>query len=615
MTQDEFMAADPADTDDPEPYSDGRLIKWLQIVPGMMLFAAAAAIVWWQNSRVTVLYDLSGVLEPATRIAQGELPYRDFPFPYAPLTFLTQAWLIKFTGAVYWHHILYACVICGLCTVLAWRIMTYVMLGAVPRPRLTAFLLAIPAAVLGVYCVFPHPFYDPDAAFYVLLSIWLLLCAERRNYPSIPTVIVGLLFVVPLFVKQNIGLAFLCGIGLWLAVNIILARRQKVTVKPWILLLLGIVLGLSAAAVIIHFTFGLENYRYWTWTFATSRRAPSPHDMIAIYADKMLLIWVPFILLGIMLYARNVTSSFASYAASILAIAAPFAWPAAYICLVSDPSERTERLLTLWPLVFIVLGVLFYIFVRRHKGVVSGLPLILVATTHGVFLSQQLWGSTYGIWPILMILIALMLTQIYRPNNGRSRTAFTVGVVLISVFITVAGGSYIYSNERLDYVIFEEGEMEHSKLPQLYGLSMRGDYLPDFDQLIDYTETNIPPDDGILNLPGEDLFFYTTGRKPPFPVLLFDVTNNPYNVDEIRDRILASNIEWMIVKNDLEIEADDMIDNRTKIADAVMPAFRHIDSLDNYEIYKRRHADDPPDDDDDNSPDDSGSDDDGGDGQ
>ena len=32
-----------------------------------------AAVVWWQNSRLTVLYDLSGVLEPATRIAQGDL--------------------------------------------------------------------------------------------------------------------------------------------------------------------------------------------------------------------------------------------------------------------------------------------------------------------------------------------------------------------------------------------------------------------------------------------------------------------------------------------------------------------------------------------------------------
>src|SRR5437773_12246000 len=92
------------------------------IVAGPLLFAGTAAIVWWQSTRLTVLYDLSGVLEPAMRIAQGDMPYRDFPFPYAPLTFLTQAAIIKLTGPVYWHLIAYCCVIAGLSTVLTWRI-------------------------------------------------------------------------------------------------------------------------------------------------------------------------------------------------------------------------------------------------------------------------------------------------------------------------------------------------------------------------------------------------------------------------------------------------------------------------------------------------------------
>ncbi len=158
------MSTEP-DIDPLEPYSDRRLIRALQPFAGLILFALSAAIVWWQNSRVTVLYDLSGVLEPATRIAQGELPYRDFPFPYAPLTFLTQAALIKITGPIYWHQIAYACIISGLSAILAWRIIALILAGYVPRPRMMAFALGLPCAVLGVYCVFPHPFYDPDAAF------------------------------------------------------------------------------------------------------------------------------------------------------------------------------------------------------------------------------------------------------------------------------------------------------------------------------------------------------------------------------------------------------------------------------------------------------------------
>ena len=127
---------------------------------------------------------------------------------------------------------------------------------------------------------------------------------------------------------------------------------------------------------------------------------------------------------------------------------------------------------------------------------------------------------------------------------------------------------------------------------------MRGSYIPDFEELVKYTNDNIPRDDGILLLPGEDLFYYTTGRHPHFNVLLFDVTNNPYNAAEIRERVIASDIEWIIVKNDTQIEADTMIDSKEAIFDMLKPDFRNVESLNNYEIYKRRHADDPKDEDD-----------------
>src|SRR5258708_39801186 len=148
--------------------------------------------------------------------------------------------------------------------------------------------------------------------------------------------------------------------------------------------------------------------------------------------------------------------------------------------------------------------------------------------------------------------------------------------------------------------------MAHLKLPRLEGLSMRGDWIPDFEELVAYTDQNIPPGDGIIYLPGEDLFYYTTGRHPHFPVLLFDVTNNPYSPAGIRERVLASDIEWLIVKNDTQIEADNTIDSKAAIFELLKPDFRNVDSLNNYEIYRRRHADDPTDEDDsddDDSPD------------
>lgn len=573
----------------------------LSAIGSTALFGAAAAMVWLQNTRLTVLYDLSGVLEPATRIAQGDLPYRDFPFPYAPLTFLTQAALIDVTGPIYWHHIAYAAIVGGLASLLTWRILA-ALFRDVPHGPMIAFLLAVPSTVLGVYSIFPHPFYDPDAALVVLFCIWLLLKAEAAGYPPLWSFMLGSLFVVPLFVKQNIGLAFGGSMVLWLLLTILLNLKRKLNLRGHVTMLAGMCIGLLTASLIVNATVGLSTYKYWTWDFATARRAPALGDMLSMYADWSLLLWIALFLFGAYLTVRSRDDQARGKVVGIVLMAMPFLWPVIYLALDSDASERAERLVALWPITLVVVLLLRYVLTRRTAGVAGVLPFILAATVHGVFLSQQLWGSTYGIWPLLILMLGLILIEIV-PNERQAPVVLALSVVIASS-LTVSGAFYLYSNERLDYVTWSEGEMEHSALPQLQLMSMRGDYLPAFDELVAWTTKNIPRDDGVLCLPGEDLFYYTTGRRPHFPVLLFDVTNNPYTVDEIHQRVVASDIEWLIVKDDLEIEADDMIDSKEKIAESLKPEFRSVETLDNYEIFKRRHPDDPPDEEDSSDPDD-----------
>src|SRR6267142_4679314 len=99
-----------------------RSRKWLDWLLALLLALASAGMVFWQNARLAVLWDLSYILENSYRISLGDIPYRDFPFPYAPLTFLIQATIIKLTGRVFWHHILYCAIVGASGTVLTWRI-------------------------------------------------------------------------------------------------------------------------------------------------------------------------------------------------------------------------------------------------------------------------------------------------------------------------------------------------------------------------------------------------------------------------------------------------------------------------------------------------------------
>jgi hypothetical protein len=559
---------------------------WWDWAAALFLFLGTSAVVVWQNSRLAVLWDLSYVLENSYRISLGDLPYRDFPFPYAPTTFLFQAFLIKLTGRVFFHHVLYCAIVGGLGTVLTWRILVHFLRGAIPTFRLVAFLLAAPLTVLGIYCVFPHPFYDPDCTFVILCGILLLLQLERKGFPPLRAFLTGIVFVVPLFVKQNTGLAFLATAAM--AIVILIARdawrRQHVSHCVW--LVAGMVAGLGAAMLLLHFTVGMKNYWHWTFQFAASRRLPRLSEMFAPYQNPLLLLWFAAFAAGALLLRRNLRGSRFISSLSVSLMAAPFAWAVLYLLVEEDPSERAERLLALWPVVLIVSLVFALWDARKGPTVARLLPFILIGTVQGAFLSQQLWGSTYAIWPLLTILLAGVLAELFRltRENSIREIELLAGVAALSML--VSGGFYVASHERLNYADVSTGEMARSTLPTLAGLSMRGPWVPQFEELVRFTDREIPKDQGILMNPGEDPFYYATGRRPLFPVLMFDHTVNPYSPEEIVEISRRRNICWLIFKKNLQ-RNDEPMEDKARLLDLLRGDFAPFQSLANYEIYRR----------------------------
>ena len=328
--------------------------------------------------------------------------------------------------------------------------------------------------------------------------------------------------------------------------------------------------------------------------------------MLAIYQGKILLLWSALFAAGaILLWFRRGGQRVPALASALL-MSAPFAWPAIYLLRDQDASERAERLIGVWPVLLIVAFVVAVASVRRRNGIALVLPFILIAAINGNFMSQQLWGSTYAVWPLFMILFAstiaglaaLRLDAGLVPQSlGRTSppskqwkdlqswtTIPLAGIVAASLL--VSGVFYVRAHERLDYANLSDGEPARSALPQLKGLSVRGAWLPDFEELVRYSETNIPRDDGLVLIPGEDIFYYTTGRRPRFPVLLFDHTTNPYNPEEIAKLCRDKNIRWLIVKQDLQLE-EDPVENRDHLIELLEQDFEQVESLNNYDIYRR----------------------------
>jgi hypothetical protein len=558
-------------------------------IVALFIFLTTAAVIVWQNSRLGVLWDLSYMLENSFRISLGDVPYRDFPFPYPPLTFLIQAALIKLAGRAFWHHVAYCSLTGGLAGVLVWRIILN-CLRATAHPRLLAFLLSLPLVPLGIYCIFPHPFYDPDCTFAILLGVLLLQRLERKPSWWL-ALLTGTVLVIPLLIKQNTGLAFLGAIGLALLVLISIEVFRRKPVRHNALTLVGMVAGLLLALWLIQSTAGLNDYWHWTIRFAASRRTPELAEMIGVYRDKTLLLWLVVIAAGAFLLWLSRRGKPALTLLSACMFAAPFVWPAIYLLREHDASERADRLLALWPLLLIVSFVVAVVTIKRRTGFSLFLPFILIGAIHGAFMSQQLWGSTYATWPLFMILLATTIAGLSSLSKPLSWITIPVTAVIVASLL-VSGGFYLWSHERLDYANLDDGALTRSNLPQLKGLSARGDWIPNFEELVRYTEREIPRDEPILIIPGEDLFYYTTGRRPRFPVLMFDHTVNPYTPDEILKFARERNICWLIVKQDIQDEDEQIEQERDRLTEVLEQEFEQVESLKNYDIYRRNEPED-----------------------
>jgi hypothetical protein len=243
-----------------------------------------------------------------------------------------------------------------------------------------------------------------------------------------------------------------------------------------------------------------------------------------------------------------------------------------------DPNEREINLLRLWPMLLVVAAIAAVAVWRHEEPLLRSIPLLAVATIHGAFLSQQTWGSTYGIWPLLVVLVAF----VFRVAKAPPALAAIVAAAML-----LSASHYLRIEGRLLYAKWSEGEMRTSSLPALRGLRVRGEWLPEFEELVRWTDAHVPRNDGILFLPGEDLFYFATGRRPRFPVLMFDRTINPYSPAQIAEIAERRGIRWVIVKRRLQLNGIPYPELGDAIH-ALSARYRPVAFLRNYVVWSDR---------------------------
>ena len=487
-----------------------------------------------------MLVDISYILNIATRIAAGDVPYAQFPLAQAPLTFLTQAVLIKLFGPHFFVQIAYAAIAGGLATVLTYVIARRLVAGVVASPDALAALLAIPLVPLGIYAILPNPFYDPDGCLVILAAVAAILAASDR-----PTrtrwLVAGALISVPVFIKQNIGGAFLI-LAVAALVADAFARPAARAGLRWCLAGLAVALGLELLA--LQLIVGIDQYLAWAWTFALAGRGVTL-ERVASFADPS-VVWLGLLILGLALVTLRLAPR----------LRAPVFLVVLCVALLTRLSAVATFIdvNTLFPPLLIVASVFAVIRAARDgTHIDTVLPLVLTGTAAGTLMSLGLNGSTFGIFPLLVLAIAAIVRDLKRFLPGTMRLAPVTGAVL-ALFLTVSGAAYTLTNARLLFVDANApGPVVRSEFPSLAGLSAPGPYIGDLDAILTWTRDNVPAEDATVFLPGEDPAFFALGRRPRMPSVYYYDVANPYSPAEVARIADEIGLRWVLVKDRLQL--------------------------------------------------------------
>lgn len=425
---------------------------------------------------------------------------------------------------------------------------------------------------LGIYAIFPHPFYDPDACLAVLASIAAILAARDR-----PTrarwLLAGALLTVPVFVKQNIGGAYLVISVAALAADALSRGAARAGLRWCVAGLAG---ALALELLVLQLVIGIDNYLRWALAFALTGRGVAA-ERLSAFTD-LRIVWPGLLIVLLVLASQRLPSRArgAVFLAGLLVPAVATAFVPAMALAVPQ----------LFPPLLIAASVLALI-----RAVLDGpdfetlLPFILAATTAGALMSQGLGGSTFGIFPLLVLAVASLVRQLARSIDRPVRVASLTGVAL-SVLLTVSGAAYVLTSSRLLFIdVNAPGEVTRSSFPSLAGLSARGPYIADLDAILFWARDNVAADEPMVFLPGEDPAFFALGRPPRLPSVYFYDVASPYSPAEIAVFANEIGLRWVFVKDRLQLREEPPL-NQALIA-ALTDRATLVARVSAYRIYRR----------------------------
>lgn len=536
----------------------------------LSLIVVKILLVLWKNTSILPLVDVTYQLENAYRIYCGQIPYQDFLLVLTPGTY----WIMAFTMKIFGKQIIVHTFVLLFFSILEllglWLIIKKFNL------KKNVYILAL--IIFTGYSIYPYPNYDSNSMTAMIFAFFFFVYYDISISNSIiKDMLLGILIVTPFFFKQNTGLVFIFVFDFLILYH----RRFKFF---WIFfseivifLLFFLWLGSNHS---------LSEFYDQVFIFPGHKRNPLLASVATLksYFEYIPILYYSFLFIGIKKYKIK----FINFISLI-----PFLFlPAVcYLYNISYQGRPFKEIFVfnkmsfytlIWPTIFILasLSLIYNIIKVKKISKFDSICIISILVSNASFLSQGYFGSSYGIYPLFIVMIAYVIMTINSHelvNKINIVNSFFVYMILI-----VALGVSFFDHSRLRYVKME-GAIRNSQNEYLKFIGTPGDWLVELDELLDFITLNIPYSERFVSIPGEDPLYYLTDREPTLEY--FQLNANTYLYDEGRfvDDLMDYGIKWVIVKKKYQCPGG-YIDMEPYIG-MIEKKYSKIKDLKNYSIY------------------------------
>jgi hypothetical protein len=529
-------------------------VKKLPVLLPFFIACVAAILVVIQTTRVTPLIDYTHNVEVAYRIYRGEIPYRDFFLTLPPGTFLVMAALMLIThGYSHGAAVIFTAIVAGISVLLLNGVLKKLQV----TPMVRVFLLSIlPFTGHGIY---PWPNYDVysgimlGALFYLLLRI-----VEKQKITPKYSILFGFLGSGLFLFKQNIGIAYAAGVMI-----IFLLAYTRFPGRRTLMLLLSVLAGtlcfFFSGFLVLLISGSTHQFFYQTFEYVNAGRQPVLALTVVAgqYAEYFSVLFsrLPFILLFllpvIVLKKRLGRFQWLFPAGLFIYLAVSSIRSLSAIQLPKD--QYSMILLVSWVSVYCTYILLLPYILTRSATIGTLLirlfPVVCIMSANATYLTHHIVGSSYGLWPVFIIVAGISISVLH---EWLPQIHMTPIVGLCCCFLFYGLFMNYQSRQFFDYVSLT-GPVYQSQSPRLYGAGTPGIWMSEFDQLVTYVATNIPANDRVASVPGEDPFYAATGRNNPLPILMLKVNIYPFEGMDIPKYFAEKDIRWIIAKRETQL--------------------------------------------------------------